>query len=95
MNTFISANLKRTSERIDPSGNVIDPRTKQIVQPIAEEYVAPPEAPQAPTPTVNTQSGTLSIQEQIDEAKAKLAQLEELKKLKIQQMKAELELLEQ
>ena len=63
MNTIISPNLKRTSERIDPAGNVINARTKEIIKPIETEYVppvAPVEAPQAPTPIVNEPSGGLS-----------------------------------
>lgn len=61
-----------------------------------EEYVEPQQTPQpvykAPQSPV---TNALSIQEQIDEAKKHLEKLEELKKLKIAQMKAELELLEQ
>ena len=61
MNTIISPNLKRTSERIDPAGNVINARTKEIIKPIETEYVppvAPVEAPQAPTPIVNDKVGS-------------------------------------
>lgn len=38
---IISPNIKRVSERIDPAGNVINPRTKQIIQPVQSEYVPP------------------------------------------------------
>ncbi len=41
MNTIISNNLKRTSERIDPAGNVINARTKEIIQPVESVYVPP------------------------------------------------------
>lgn len=41
MNTIISPNIKKTSERIDPDGNVINPRTKQIVETVEPEYTAP------------------------------------------------------
>lgn len=95
MNTIISPNLKRISERIDPAGNVINPKTKQVIEPVEPEYIPPPEAPQAPMPIVNAPSSPLTIQQQIDEAKMNLAKLEELKKLKIAEMKAQLELLEQ
>lgn len=97
MNVVISPNIKRTRERIDPSGNIINPANRQILQPV-QEYVAPiapPEAPQAPTAIVIPQSNALSIQQQIDEAKSNLAKLEELKKLKIAEMEAQLELLKQ
>lgn len=97
MNTFISPNLKRTSERIDPSGNIINPRTKQVIQQTEPEYIPPTavpvqtpyNAPQAPT------ANAISVIDQIRLAKENLAQLEELKKLKIAEKKAELELLEQ
>ncbi len=94
MNVVISPNIKRTRERIDPAGNIINPANKQILQPV-QEYIAPPEAPQAPTAIVTPQSNPLSIQQQIDEAKANLTKLEELKKLKIAEMEAQLELLKQ
>ncbi len=45
---IVSPNIKRVSERIDPAGNVINPRTKQIIQPVQSEYV--PSAVQAPEP---------------------------------------------
>lgn len=40
-NTIISSNIKRESVRIDPAGNVINPRTKQIIKPAEPEYVPP------------------------------------------------------
>lgn len=97
MNTVISHNLRKTSERIDPSGNVINPRTKQVIRPVEVEATPPAmpqQAPQAITPIVIQESNPLSIQQQIDEAKANLEKLQELKKLKIAEMKAQLELLE-
>lgn len=102
-NVVIAQNIKRTSERIDPSGNIINPRTKQIIQNVAPEYVEPVvttplepvyNAPQAPITNFMSQGGQLSIQDQITQARANLAQLEELKKLKIAEMKATIELLE-
>lgn len=44
-NVYIDPNLRKTSERIDPNGNIINPRTKEIITPIIEEYVEPTEAP--------------------------------------------------
>ena len=61
MNTIISPNLKRTSERIDPAGNIINARTKEIIKPVEPVYVPPEtpvEAPQAPTPIVNEKVGS-------------------------------------
>lgn len=93
MNVVISPNIKRTSVRIDPAGNVINPRTKQIIQPVEAEYVPPvvqtqPVAPQYIPPE------PLSIQQQIDEAKANLIRLEGLKKEQIALMKKQLAELE-
>jgi hypothetical protein len=104
-NVIISPNIKRESVRINPSGDIIDPRTKQILQqnkpdytPTMEEIrqtMTPPEAIIAPTTNANQQSGALSILDQIAEAEKNLANLKELKKLKIAEKKAELELLQQ
>lgn len=96
-NVYIDPNLRKTSERIDPDGNIINPRTKQVIQPVIQDYQEPENVVvnQAPQKQETPISSSLSIQEQIDQAKQNLAKLEELKKLKIAQMKAELELLEQ
>ena len=96
MNVIIDPNIKKVSERINPNGDVINPRTKEIITPNLPEYVEPVQTlATVPQPAPQPVSTTLSIQQQIEEAKKNLAQLEELKKLKIAQMKAELELLEQ
>lgn len=93
-NVYIDPNAVKESVRIDPQGNIINPRTKEVIVPVIEEYVAT-EAPKAsPEPLQAPITSSLSIQEQIDQAKENLLKLEELKKLKIAQMKAELELLE-
>lgn len=97
--TYISNNLKRTSEQINTNWDVIDPRTKQVIQKKEAEYIEPvaslatpvealPEAPQAPV------TNALSIQQQIDEAKQKVVELEEKKKLQIEEMKKQLAVLE-
>jgi hypothetical protein len=33
----ISSNIKKVSDRLDIDGNVIDPRTKQIIKPVEVE----------------------------------------------------------
>jgi hypothetical protein len=96
----ISPNIQKTSERIDFNGNVIDPRTKQIIVPNEVEMTQPPspeatvEVIKTSTTSANANSGALFILDQIEEAKKSLANLEELKKLKIAEKKAELELLQ-
>lgn len=39
MNVVISPNIKKESVRIDTSGNIINPRTKEVLQSNAPEYV--------------------------------------------------------
>lgn len=99
MNVVISPNIKRVSERIDTQGNVINPATKQVIIPNVVETVnqedMQPKPVAQPIQQSVVSSSPLSIQQQIDEAKANLLKLEELKKLKIAEMKAQLELLEQ
>ena len=41
MTTIISPNIKKVSERINPSGDVINPATKQIIVPNVIETVNP------------------------------------------------------
>lgn len=99
MITIISPNIKKQSDRIDPNGNIIDARTKQVITPVEVEYIPPVEAPVvapvAPVSVVPPQAREMSVLEQIAQAKKNLADLEELKKFKIAEKRAELELLEQ
>ena len=98
-NVHISPNLKKTSERIDPQGNVINPRTKEIISPNVDLKPENQEPVQVVTPLPEAQNAPVtsakSIQEQIDEAEQHVAKLKELKKAKIEQMKAELAALEE
>lgn len=94
MNVVISPNIKRVTERIDTSGNVINPATKQVIVQNVVETVSQEDMQPKAVPSVIS-SNPLSIQQQIDEAKANLLKLEELKKLKIEEMKTQLALLEQ
>lgn len=99
MTVNISPNIRKESARIDPSGNVIDARTKEVITPVQAEYVPPVEAPVmppiAPVTAPIAQVGEMSVIDQIAQAKKHLAELEELKKIRIAEKKAELELLEQ
>lgn len=98
---ILSPSPIKTTERIDFDGNVIDPRTKQILVPKEVESVisppptTPPDVPQAPTTNATPNSGALSILDQIKQAQESLKALEELKRLKIEEKKKELELLQQ
>ena len=97
MTVIIANNIKKETARIDPAGNIIDARTKQIIEPAVTESIdqAPvatvaPVVISSPTPVVES-----SVLDQIEQAKQHLKDLEELKKAKIAEKKAELELLEQ
>lgn len=65
----VSQNIKRESVRIDPAGNIVNPRTKQIVTPVEAEQFSPVkvetpvEIPTAEIPAVKTPS---KIDEMID-----------------------------
>jgi hypothetical protein len=106
----ISPRPIKTSETIDRAGNIINARTKQIIQPKEPDYVPPVAQSIIETPTIPsgsipreavqphiynsmTQIDPLSIQAQIDAVKDNLKQLEELKKLKIQEMKETIKIL--
>ena len=99
----ISAHPIKTTEMIDAAGNIIDPRTKQIIKPLERPYTptveelagTQPQALGQPETQHNTKDVGLSILEQIEQAKQNLKDLEELKRLQIEQKKKELELLQQ
>jgi hypothetical protein len=40
-NVIVSPNIKKQSDRIDPAGNIINPKTRQVIQPVEPEYVPP------------------------------------------------------
>lgn len=49
MPVVISPNIKRESVRIDPAGNIINPKTRQVVKSVEPEYVPPVTPPPEPT----------------------------------------------
>ena len=95
---IIDPNLKKQSVRIDTNGNVIDPRTKQIIQEAQPEFVPPVEAVGFPQPETSSaavqQYNTCSIKEQIIQTEKHLADLKVQRKEEIAKLKAELEELE-
>ena len=64
MTTIISPNIKKISERIDPAGNIINARTKEIIKPVEPEYV-PPGVSQG-TPMANPYPPKLKIDNMIN-----------------------------
>lgn len=94
MGVFVSPNIQKESVRINTNGDFIDPKTKQVIQEVVPEFVAPVEE-QQPVPMVSTPDQTKSIKELIVDAEEALAQLKELRKQEIERMKAELAELEE
>ena len=95
-NVYIDPNAIKISERIDPDGNIINPRTKQVIQPVIQDYQEPENVVinQAPQKQEVPITSSLSIQEQIDQAKKNLIRLELLKQEQIKEMRRQLEELE-
>lgn len=94
---YLAPNIKPTRVRINTNGDIIDPITKQVIQEIEPEFVAPTEPTPEPIPQIPTvieQPRQKSIKELIADTEATLAQLKELRKQEIERMKAELAELE-
>lgn len=89
MNVVISPTLKKEREFIDRQGNIINPRTKEIIQK-KEEYIAPKVLPTQNVET-KTELSLKEIKQMIQNTQARLAELEELKAKKVAELKAELE----
>ena len=66
-NVIISPNIKKESVRIDPSGNIINPKTKQIIKPVEPEYVEPITQPEAPKELPKTSKLDEIISKKIEE----------------------------
>lgn len=88
----ISSRPIKTAQRIDFNGNIIDPRTKRIIEsrevemtPIPPTLPATPEAQIAPITSQTPVSDGLSVLDEIEATKRKLAQLEEAKRKKIEE----------
>lgn len=72
-NVIISPNIKKTSDRIDTSGNIINPRTKEIIESNKSEFPIPETVPQ---PTLNAPQApqTSSLSEKVESmVQAKIA----------------------
>lgn len=98
----ISPNIHKEAVRINTNGDVIDPKTKQVIQPNAPDYIPTREEIEAQinaTPVEQVSrpisTETKTIAQQIEEAKAHLASLELQKQDEIKRMKEELARLEQ
>jgi len=75
MPVIISPNIKRVSERIDTSGNIINARTKEIIKPNTIETVSPEDMkPKVSQETIDT-SGTDSIPPFIKKSTSKIDEM--------------------
>lgn len=105
-----SAQINHNGDEVIPFTKIVKKKKETEYIPTPEEIaratgkqsqpVDPPEGPKQDTPKESVMqpiqtSDPMSIQSQIEAVKADLAKLEELKKLKIAEMKKQLEILEQ
>lgn len=91
MNVIISNNVRKISERLDKSGNIIDPRTKQVIQP-KEVYTPPTPQVVVDVPKENLKENPegMSLKEikaEIEKTEARLNSLKEQKKIKVEELK--------
>lgn len=93
MVTQFSPSIKKTSERINPNGDIVNPKTKEIIQKNEQDFI--PETPLQVTESpviVQSSERTLKvIKAEILATEAKLASLNEEKKVKVEEMLKELE----
>lgn len=86
-NVQISPNLKKTSVRIDPMGNIINPETKEIIKPIEPEFVPPKQ--ESTQESILQGSIQESIQESINRSPNKISsRIDEMINKKIEEMVA-------
>ncbi len=104
MTVLISPNIKKESVRINPNGDEIDPKTKQIIKknetgyvPTADELAgkAHPNAITLLQKPATEFSDPMSIQAEIEATEAYLATLKAKKMEKIKEMEAQLAKLKQ
>ena len=87
--TIISPNPVKTVERIDFNGNIIDPRTRQVIVPKEKETLTqapPPQPPDKPVTSSIPQDEPIDIQTAIEQAEAKVTELKEKKKAEIKRV---------
>lgn len=84
MNTFISPNIKKTSEMINPNGDVIDKKTRQVIEPNIEDVipVSATETPSVESKMPPTSNGIADKIESMVQAKLN-ARIEEMVEKKV------------
>lgn len=84
MTVIIANDLKKESVRLDKNGNVIDPRTKEIIE--RNEVVQPTQPP-----VQIQETSFIKPHMTLKEIKQAIKTLEEMKEKKVAELKAELE----
>lgn len=84
----LSPNIKKTSQRIDPNGNIIDPKTKQVLIPVEQDYVPPVQVEKKPEPVAETPKANNPLADAI-KAQVQKAVQEQIKNIDIAGMVAE------
>lgn len=91
MTVVISPNLHKVSERLDKFGNIIDPKTKQVLK-TQEPAMTPPVVPPVVTQSEQVvEMGLPEIKVKIAETEAYLRRLYALKQQKVEELKKLLE----
>lgn len=85
MTVIIANDLKKESVRLDKNGNVIDPRTKEIIE--KNEVIQPVQ----PTQPVIQETSFIKPNMTLKEIKQAIKTLEDMKEKKVAELKAELE----
>lgn len=100
-NVIISPNIVKESARINNNGDIINPKTKQIIErnesgymPTTEELAGIAAKPQNEPVAQDKAKEPLSIQAQIEAKEKELIALKAMKKEQIEQMKKQLAELE-
>lgn len=86
---YIAPNLKKTSVRIDPNGNIINPKTKAIVEPVEPEYVPPVQIEKKSEPVKASEGQSSNPLKEAIKAEVQKAVQEQIKNIDIAGMVAE------
>jgi hypothetical protein len=85
--------VQKVSERLDKSGNIINPKTKQVIQP-KDEYMPPKLEEKISVEEFKEELSAVQIQQKILEHENEIARLKELRNKKIAEMQKQLEMLQ-
>lgn len=86
MTVTIDPNIKKTTVRLDASGNIIDPKTKKVVEPVEEEYVPPEQGKTKEQPNQEDHVSTPSPLVQVIKEQVQAAVKDSIKDINIKEM---------